>query len=79
VVRCGSDFGDAVVYRTNCHTLWFIKVTFAVGAQAGVDNVETLLDADGGIGAFGLASIAAGAGFGVDLLDHGVSPMRLTE
>jgi hypothetical protein len=73
----GSDFGNTVVYRTDGHTLWVVKVTFAVGAQAGRDDVETLLDADGSVGAFGLASIAAGAGFGVDLVDHGVSPMRL--
>jgi hypothetical protein len=73
----GSDFGDAVVYRTDGHTLGIVKVTFAVGAQAGADDVETLLDADGSVGAFGLASIAAGADFGVDLVGHGVSPMKL--
>jgi hypothetical protein len=72
-----SDFGDAVVYRTDCHTLWVIKVTFAVGALASADDVEAFLDADCRIGAFRLAGIAARAGFGVDLVDHGVSPMKL--
>jgi hypothetical protein len=71
-----SDFGDAIVHRADGDTLRVVKLALAVGALGGVDDVDTLLDADGHVGAFGLTGITAGAGFGVDLVGHGDTPVR---
>ena len=72
-----SDFGDAVVHRADRDTLGVVKVPFAVVALGGIDDVDTLFDADGDVRAFGLAGIAGGTGGGVDLVGHGDAPVRL--
>jgi hypothetical protein len=73
-----SDFGDATVNRADCDTLRVVKLTLAVGALGGVNDVDALFYADGHVGAFGLACIAGCACFGVDFVSHGESPVRLT-
>jgi hypothetical protein len=75
----GSDFGDATVYRADCYTLRVIKLTFAIGALGGINDVNTLLHADSNVRALWFAGITRGAGFGIDFVGHGGSPVRLTK
>jgi len=77
--RSASDFGDATVYRADSDALWVIKVALAVVAFGGVDDVHTFFYADGHVGAFRLTGVAGGAGFGVDFVGHGDTPLRLTK
>jgi hypothetical protein len=74
-----SDFGDAAIDRTNRHALRIVKMAFTVVALGGVDDIDTFFDANGDVRALRLASIARGAGFGVDFVGHGDTPIKVNK